>query len=308
VAGDVRQLPEASVLRLLAAVSVATFLTMVAPGAALADGNGGGPVQVGGDYHSGVVTTTVTATEAPSSSGVHQVADTSPVCQWQPDQTDDAMLQSGETGSGAASQAAQGGSFYNVLCSDGTVYPGIYVPPAASNVPPAVALAQTLALRAVNQLQLPAPSVAMNPANHALVNLPEWFWVAPSSWVTLRQRTQAGPVWAVVTARPTSTTWDPGDGSAPVTCMGPGTAYVKSESAESQHSDCTYTYRRSSADQPQTGPDPNDRFFTVTVTTTWSVTWAGAGGTGGTLPAMTRSTSFPLAVAEREAVVTGGSG
>ena len=28
-------------------------------------------------------------------------------------------------------------------------------------------------------------------------------------------------------------------------------------------------------------------FFTVTVTTTWSVSWVGAGGTGGALPAMT---------------------
>ena len=41
----------------------------------------------------------------------------------------------------------------------------------------------------------------------------------------LQQRTQAGPVWAVVTAEPTSTTWDPGDGSVPFTCAGPGTAY-----------------------------------------------------------------------------------
>ena len=37
--------------------------------------------------------------------------------------------------------------------------------------------------------------------------------------------------------------------------------------------DCSHTYRRSSAEQSQTGPSVNDRFFTVTVTTAWRVSW-----------------------------------
>jgi hypothetical protein len=112
----------------------------------------------------------------------------------------------------------------------------------------------------------------------------------------------------VVTARPMSVSWDPGDGSQPVVCAGPGTPYDTSESADAQRTDCSYTYARSSASQLQSGPNENDRFFSVTVTTSWSVTWVGASGTGGTLPVMTRSSTFPLAVAEREALVTGGSG
>jgi hypothetical protein len=46
----------------------------------------------------------------------------------------------------------------------------------------------------------------------------------------------------------------------------------------------------------------------VTVTTTWSVSWVGSGGAAGTLPVISRSRTFPLRVAERQAVVTGGSG
>ena len=205
--------------------------------------------------------------------------------------------------------AGQRGSWWQQYCNNGGWYGApVFVPDGTT---PAAALQVspgTLAQRAMNQLPLPTPTARLNPSPRALVNLPEWFWVPQSSWATLRQRTQAGPVWAVVVARPTSTTWDPGDGSPAFTCAGPGTPYVASEPADEQHTDCSYTYRRSSADQPQSGPDPNDRFFTVTVTTAWSVTWSGAGGTGGTLPVMTRSTSFPLAVAERDAVVTGGSG
>ena len=271
---------------------------------AIADGPVGGPVVVTADNHQGEVTTSVTTPGSPgqAKSGVVDVSTTASACTWMQVFTYERLPL-------PPSVAGQPGGWWAQYCNnDGWAGAPVFVP---DGTPPAGVLQVspgTLAQRAVNQLRLPAPTVGLNPSPRALVNLPEWFWVPRSSWATLQQRTQAGPVWAVVTARPSSTTWDPGDGSAPFTCAGAGTAYVKSESADAQHTDCSYTYRRSSADQPQSGPDPNDRFFTVTVTTTWSVTWTGAGGTGGTLPVMTRSTTFPLAVAERDAVVTGSSG
>jgi hypothetical protein len=166
----------------------------------------------------------------------------------------------------------------------------------------------TVARRAVKQLKLPVPKVGLDPRGQALVGLAEWFWIPRAQWRSLRQRTAAGGVWARVTARPVGTSWDPGDGSPAVTCAGPGTAYDVSLPASAQSTDCSYTYTTSSVGQPQTGSNPNDRFFTVTVTTTWKVSWVGAGGTAGTLPAMTRTTKFRLPVAQRETVVTGGSG
>jgi len=201
-----------------------------------------------------------------------------------------------------------GGHWYDVKCSDGSLFLSMYVPPAPNNVPPAVVLAGALAERSVNRLPLPTPDVQLNPRGQALVNLPEWFWVPRSAWSSLSQRTQAGPVWARVTAAPTSLSWNPGDGSPAVTCAGPGTPYDPTVSASAQSTQCSYTYTHSSAGQPQSGPRPNDRFFTVTVTTTWSVTWVGSGGASGQLPVISRSRSFPLSVAERQAVVTGGSG
>jgi hypothetical protein len=297
------------VLKLVAVATAGTVMALLVPGAALADASPPpGPIQVTGDNQSGYVGTTI---DVPGSSTkrrhIEAVSSSSsgdgPRCRWI---ENSAYLENEYLN--FLGWGEPGGHWYDVKCSDGSVYQSLYVPPAPTNVAPQVVLAATLAQEAVNRLALPASGAGVNPTPRALVNLPEWFWVPRESWAALRQRTQAGPVWAIVVARPTSTTWDPGDGSAPFTCAGPGTPYVKSEPADSQRSDCTYTYTRSSAKEPQSGPDPNDRFFTVTVTTTWSVSWTGAGGTGGALPQMTRTSTFRLAVAERDAVVTGGSG
>jgi hypothetical protein len=42
------------------------------------------------------------------------------------------------------------------------------------------------------------------------------------------------------------------------------------------------------------------------VTVTWQVSWRGVGGRTGTLPLMERQMTFPIAVAERQTVVTVG--
>jgi len=184
----------------------------------------------------------------------------------------------------------------------------IFVPVEGKGVARFTETPATVARRAENRLVLPLPTVGLDPSGQALVNLAEWFWIPRAQWRPLTQRTAAGPVWAKVTARPVSTSWNPGDGSPAVKCAGPGTPYDRSLPASAQSTECSYTYTESSAGQPQTGPNPNDRYFTVTVTTTWAVSWVGAGGANGMLPAMTRTRSFRLPVAQRETVVTGGSG
>lgn len=279
------------------------------PAPAFADGGDPKPpvVVVTGDTFGGRVGTTVTAPGTPGTqsdgdpTGGSSSSSSGVSCTWKAESD---FSQQVFQWIGTDSK----GTWYDVTCSDGSYYPGVYVPPATGNIPPAVVLAGALAKTAANTLVLPKPQVRRNPAGPALVNLPTWWWVDQAQWSPLRQRTAAGPVWAEVTATPVSTSWDPGDGSAPVVCNGPGTPYDTTRSAESQSTDCSYTYRRSSADQPQTGPSVNDRYFTVTVTTTWQVSWVGFGGTGGTLPVLTTSSSFPLAVTQRETVVTGGSG
>jgi len=160
-----------------------------------------------------------------------------------------------------------------------------------------------LAVRAYNQLRLPAPTPAFNPARPTSVgpatttHLATWWWVA--DWSTRRQRTEAGAVWAVVTARPASSTWDPGDGGPLVTCSGPPRPW--SPATDRSGSACSSTYPSSSAAQP-------GQVFQASVTVTWQVDWVGAGGAAGRLPALTMTRAFPVAVMERESVVVGSGG
>ena len=282
------------------AVLAAVVGALLTPSTAMADS---GPIQVQGN-NDGVVSTNVTDPgRPPHRPSTSQATDSSlSTCIWmQVFYLEHLALPSSIGGQ-------QGGWWQQYCGNSGWAGSPVFVPVGTAPASVLQASPGTLAQRAANELRLPTPHVGLNPRPRALVNLAEWFWIPGRDWPTLRQRTQAGPVWAVVVARPVSTSWDPGDGSPAVTCAGPGTPYDEHESASVQHTDCSYTYTRSSAGQPQTGPDPNDRFFTVTVTTSWQVTWTGAGGTGGSLPPMTRSMSFPLAVAERDVVVTGGSG
>jgi len=201
------------------------------------------------------------------------------------------------------------GAWYYRSCSDGS-FDLVWIPDGAPNEPavPRMTPGQ-LAAQAANYLPLPAPAVHHNPDRGAggrpetVVGVDTWLWVSPSSFRTLRQTTSAGGVSATVTATPVSTSWRTGSPDAPdVECDGPGVPYDTRRPPEAQNTYCSTVYGRSSASRPQTGPDPNDRFFTGSVTTMWRVTWTGTGGASGSLPALRRTTSFPLAATELQAV------
>jgi len=205
--------------------------------------------------------------------------------------------------------ADEQGAWYYRECSNGS-FDLVWIPagaPAAAAAPRVTP--EQLAAQAANYLPLPAPEVHHNPDRGAggrpetVVAVETWLWVSPSSFRTLRQTTSAGGVSATVTATPVATSWRTGSPDAPdVECDGPGLPYDENRPPSAQHTNCSTTYARSSAGQPQTGPDPNDRFFVGSVTTTWRVTWTGTGGASGSLPALRRTTSFRLAVAELQAV------
>ncbi len=218
------------------------------------------------------------------------------------------LLRGAGTGSDAALAAQSGGMFYDVRCSDGTYFPGIYIPPSRALPSTSAVTPELLARQARSRLPLPAPTARRSPVGDALVNLPTWWWVDPSTSTPLSQRTEVGPIWAEVSARPVRTVWEPGDGSPPLVCAGAGTPYDPLRAPEGQSSDCSHSYLHSSAAEPQQGLSPNDRFFAVTVTVFWQVSWTGAGGAGGSLPELSRPGSFPLRVTERQTLVTGGSG
>ena len=290
-------------MRRVGVMPCVTLLLLALPAAAIAKPPPPpSPVVVSGD-NDGVVQTVVTA---PGSGG--QSTDVSVVsssnrsqCTWQ-------VVYTVQPVQRMPRPPLQPGTWYGEFCSDATWMSALVFVPDGSNNAPVVDSPATLAQQAVNQLPLPQPGAEHNPSGDALVNLSTWWWIDPQQWHRLTQRTAVGPVWARVTARPVRSVWDAGDGTAPLSCRGGGTPYNTNEEADAQATDCSHTYTESSAGQPQSGPDPNDRFFTVTVTVYWQVTFVGAGGARGALPVMTRTTRFPLRVDERQTVVTGGSG
>jgi hypothetical protein len=156
---------------------------------------------------------------------------------------------------------------------------------------------QQLELQATQALVVPLPQVDTAPprGSDGLVGLPEWFWLPAAQWAAMSKRATAGAVWAQVTAQPQTLTIDPGDGSA-FTCAGPGTAYNPGLPASAQDSGCTHLYTVASTGQPGLA-------YQVTVTVTWTATWAGSGGAGGPLPPLNRQTTFPLRVAEGQALI-----
>ncbi|WP_433501701.1 hypothetical protein ACQP1K_29120 (plasmid) [Sphaerimonospora sp. CA-214678] len=158
---------------------------------------------------------------------------------------------------------------------------------------------QMLAAQAVRELVLPLPQVRTAPprGRPAMVGVPQWFWLyGDGQWRPMAKRVQAGDAWAEVVASPQRLVISPGAGLPDVVCQGPGSAYDPHRPPKDQQSGCTYLYERSSAGR--TGG-----VYQVSVTVVWGATWRGSGGAGGTLAPISRTTSFPLPVAEAQALV-----
>ncbi len=156
--------------------------------------------------------------------------------------------------------------------------------PAEPTIDPRV-----LAQEARSRLPIPAPEIRLNPSTNQdqLVQVPTWMWVDSSTWGS-RSATAALPgVGVTATAAAQRVIWDMGNGDRLV-CNSPGTPYDTSRREAEQRSDCSYTYR-------------NAGYFTVTATVEWAASWSGP-GVGGSLPALSRSSSVPVRVAEGQAI------
>ena len=142
----------------------------------------------------------------------------------------------------------------------------------------------------------PDETKKINGLPYSWVNLWLFAWTNAASWKPMSKTaaTPDGTVWATVTATPTTLTYTPGDGHAPVVCNGPGRPWVTSDGFEPpSQGACGYKYT-----------DISHHPLTVTLTETWSISWVGSGGTSGTItPPMTASTSGQLNVMQIETVI-----
>lgn len=153
---------------------------------------------------------------------------------------------------------------------------------------------------AIKRLNLTAIDIGITPEpgpnSVGLVGMPVWLWVANPDSHTYGPATasaSAGGITVTATARVEQITWDMGDGTK-VVCQNAGTPY-QPRFGRSESPDCGHVYDKSSADQP-------DQKYTVTATSDWVITWAGAGQTGTIrLGGLTRSVQ--IAVGEAQVLV-----
>lgn len=170
----------------------------------------------------------------------------------------------------------------------------IVTPPLGPN-----ADADDLARMARTRLPLPLPDAHMNPDGDQTVNVETWLWV--DNWETQTRSATAGNVTSVVVATPVEQRWTFGSPSEKKICTDAGTPYDLSRAPSEQSTTCSYTFRHSSAGQP-------DNAYPVTVTLVWHVTWTSNIGASGDLGFVSRTTTIPTRVAEHQALNDSGRG
>lgn len=185
---------------------------------------------------------------------------------------------------------ASGGSYtgqwlYRVC--DGQIASGLI--PQVAAVDPAL-----LAAQARQSIPIPDPVIGFSPSEggQTFAQLNTWLWVDEGWWQARTATASAGGVTATVTASPSQSSWTTGDG-ATTTCTGPGVVWRPGMAEDATN--CSHTYRRSSAGEPNGS-------FIVTVEVGFDVTWTSNVGPGGTLAGVTRTASRPLRVGEIQAI------
>ncbi|MGH3681529.1 MAG: hypothetical protein ACRDT2_14960 [Natronosporangium sp.] len=171
-------------------------------------------------------------------------------------------------------------------------------PPGFGGTPSVV---PALWVEAVNALAMRGPEIATAPPldGAALVNLPVWLWTETGGRVwpadPLHEVAAAAGQRVDAYAEPTRIEWNLGDGTSPVVCQGPGTAWRRGLDLL-EPDDCHHVYRRASRREP-------GGTFEITAVTTWRVWWEINGAFDGETALEVGSTS-PYQVDEIQ-VVTG---
>jgi hypothetical protein len=162
----------------------------------------------------------------------------------------------------------------------------VVVPPSPTILVPDVVL--------VVKGHVQSPQPAINPATDTAVNLGLWLAVANTRPITAEGR--LGPLWARGRATLTSTSFDPGNGDAPVVCDGGGTPMPESQLNDAGEGPCGYTY--TSLD------DVRNDDLAITIRSTWTITWVTSDGAANSSPPETLvlTTTIPYDVYEVQTI------
>jgi len=189
------------------------------------------------------------------------------------------------------------GSLLVNICNGPTRY--LYVPnaaPGAAAPPPPPPDPAVLAQQAYGELTVPSPVAKRSPPennsdpqyggqSYTWVGL--WTYVWAGEWQSYARTVGLRGVSATVTATPTALVFDPGDGSAPVTCDGPGRPWMDADGSNPPSAGgCGYMYRAVTPNGP----------LTATTSIQWSVAWTSNVGAGGTFPVLTTQSASSFLV------------
>ena len=192
------------------------------------------------------------------------------------------------------------------ICTDGGGYSVADIVTFTLPVSAPPANPRDLALMARERLPFPLPDVAFSPPledpdDFLLVQLPAWIWVR--NWTEVTRTATAGGVTATVTARPVRQVWDfrprVADRETEGGCDGPGTPYDPSKRPEDQSTECSFTFRHSSAGEPGAA-------YEAHLTVIYEVSWTSNVGAGGSLGTVPRTSVVPVRVGEQQALNESG--
>lgn len=138
------------------------------------------------------------------------------------------------------------------------------------------------------------------PADRNVVNVGTWFWVPKATWKPVSATAHVvlpyGAFSVTVTATPSRLRFEPGDGSDPVWCTGPGRPW-STRLGDDEPSDCMHTYRHASDDRPRGR-------FDARTSVQWNVRVSSNFGLGFPLPPLTLGLATPVTVKELQAVLS----
>jgi len=192
------------------------------------------------------------------------------------------------------------------ICTDGGGYSVADIVTFTLPVSAPPADPRDLALMARERLPFPLPDVAFSPPledpdDFLLVQLPTWVWV--ENWAEVTRTATAGGVTATVTARPVRQVWDfrprVADPETEGGCDGPGTPYDPAKRPEEQSTECSFTFRHSSAAEPGAAYEGH-------LTVIYEVSWTSNVGAGGSLGSVPRTSVVPVRVGEQQALNESG--
>jgi hypothetical protein len=150
--------------------------------------------------------------------------------------------------------------------------------------------------------RLPAPRGRFSPdvtAGAVVVRVPVWFAV-PGQWSAVSASAGIPGGSVTVTATATVLRFDPGDGSPPVSCAGPGPVFVPGTPEPVRPPACSYAFLNAST------AAPGGRSWPGALSVDWTVTWTASDGEHGELASVTTRADVPVEVREIEAVERAG--